>query len=613
MSQRSIRHRPVHLRRAFVLVRAALGLLAVLFAALAVPAGVASAHAIVVDITPADGSALLTPPSEVVVTFSEPMLPDQLSVEVLEGSGRVPPTASAALDPDDPTRVVIHVGPMDDGIYQVRLSGRDVEDLHEAIARTSFAVGDTAPPPSAPVIASFEPLETAARWLVAVALALLVGVTAVRTRWPDVPIARPRRLRRIALAGGALVLVGRLGVLAARTVSLGGDRVEAARTVLGTSEAQRMLLVFVALGCIAVVEQPRRFLWLDVPVVARYGLTCRQALAWLGVGYLAVLEGWGGHSALNGPPEPAMVLAKSAHLLGLGLWIGVLAVALVMSAGAASRRAALAAMSGYALAGALITVVSGLVLSSRLIVSVTALAATPYGVMLMIKLGLIAGAAALGLRMRRAIRSGWSLAELATLSAVVLFGAAMATATPAVDPGFTGAPEPVEPPQPAAIVDDLLVQVRAIPGLPGDNTLELRIADTRRPSPGPVTSVDVRAGGEVSTVVPDDDGLAFVDGVQLPAGESQVDVVANRRGWPDAHTAMVVTTDVPVWRHDPIVSSAAIRWRLIALAVLVAAAGSALLRRRRRTSPVGDAPASAIGGSRTALAAGEHPDDPSAG
>jgi len=306
-----------------------------------------------------------------------------------------------------------------------------------------------------------------------------------------------------------------------------------------------------------------------------------------------------------------MVLAKSAHLVGLGLWIGVLAVALAVSAGASSRRAALSAMSGYALLGALITVVSGLVLSSRLVVSMTALAATPYGVMLMVKLGLIVGAVALGLRMQRAIRSGWSFAELAVLSAVILFGAAMATATPAVDPGFTDADASVEPTRPAAIVGDLPVQVRAIPGLPGANTLELRIADTRRPSPGPVTSVDVRAGGVVSTVVPDDDGLAFIEGVELPAGESEVDVLANRSGWPDAHTAVVVMTDVPLWRHEPVISSAAIRWPLIGLAFLIAAAGAAvLLRRSRREMGASGATAtSPTGGRQTSLAAGEHADD----
>jgi hypothetical protein len=244
-------------------------------------------------------------------------------------------------------------------------------------------------------------------------------------------------------------------------------------------------------------------------------------------------------------------------------------------------------------------------------VSVTALAATPYGTMLMVKLGLIAAAVALGLRMRRAKRSRWSFAELAVLGAVIMFGAAMATATPAVDPGFTDARTVVEPARPAAIVDDLLVQVRAIPGLPGANTLELRIAETRRPSPGPVTSLEVRADGEVSTVVPGDDGLAFLEGVDLPAGESEVDVLVNRRGWPDAHTAVLVTTDVPVWRHDRILSSAAIRWPLIGAALLLAVGGAAALARRRRhvQSSAADAPAAATRRRRTAVGAGDDPDD----
>ena len=102
------------------------------------------------------------------------------------------------------------------------------------------------------------------------------------------------------------------------------------------------------------------------------------------------------------------------------------------------------------------------------------------------------------------------------LGIVVLLGAAMATATPALDPGFTDRVQ-VGPTPPLAVeADDLLVQARAIPAHPGVNTIELRIGETRRPSPGAITAVAIGVLGAHHVVVPNEDGVAFVEGVVLP-------------------------------------------------------------------------------------------------
>ena len=543
-------------------------------------ASTASAHAIVDSIEPADGSALLSAPEHVVVTFSEPMLADGLSVEVTAPNLDPQPTAVVALDPADATRVIVRLGALDNGTYQVRVSARDAEDLHEVIARSSFAIGGVAPPPSSPVIAGPEPIETGARWMFATGLALLIGVTALRTRWPDVPIDRPRRLRALARAGLVLALFGRVGVLVARMVTLGGSRSDAARTVLDTTDARRLLLVLIALGCVAMLEVPQRAAWLDVSLRAGSHLTCRQALSWLGVVNLAVLAAWGGHSALDGSVEPGMVVAKTGHLLGLGLWVGVLGVGVAVSANRAARRSTLAAMSQVALAGALLTVVSGVVLTSRLVVSITALTSTAYGLLLVTKIALVVGAAGLGLGMLRSRRSHRAFGELGMLATVVLIGTAMATATPAIDRGFTNASVTVTAPAPALAADDLLLQIRAIPARPGTNSLELRAGETRRPSPGAITSIEITAAGAVTTAFPSTAGLAFVDGIDLPAGQSAVDVVVHRAGWPDTAASLVVATDVPAWRHRPVVSSARIRWPLLGLASLIALIGATALYRR---------------------------------
>ena len=540
------------------------------------PSALARAHAIVDEVTPADGSALVDQPHQVVFTFSEPILADGVGVEIASGVDSATPTVSAAVDTADPTRVIVDLGAMPNGTFQVRVRVHDREDLHEVVARTSFAVGESAPDPSPPIVDDAEPMETAARWMFATGLVLLVGVVATRFGRRAVVMARPRRLAHLVVSGVVLVIAGRVGILVARTVSLGGTLSDDALTVVRTSDAQRLVLVAVALGCVVVSELPTRLVWLDVLVRLDHRLTVRQALGWTGVVNLAVLAGWGGHSALEGPLEPLSALAKSAHLVGIGLWVGVLAVAVVVNVGTPQLRPSLSASSSIAVTGAFLTVASGLLLSSRLVISFTALAATPYGRMLALKLVLVVIAVPIGLLLSRTARTAWPVVELGVVSLVVVLGAAIATATPALDPGFTdrdGAPATVAP---ALAIEDLLVQARAIPGRPGINTIELRIGETRRPSPGPVVDIDLEIDGNRYVAQPNADGVAYAEGVTLAVGDSPVVVVLHRRRADDASADLVVSTRPAVYEHEVFISSARLGGWLVGLAVIVSLVGVAI-------------------------------------
>ncbi len=130
-------------------------------AVVAVTAAPASAHAIVQEVTPADGSALDDPPTQITFRFSEAILDEELTVDVVASNGRLVTPHTTGLDPTDATRVVIGLDPLPIGTYQIRLTARDREDLHQVVARTSFAVGEAPPPPSPPVIAAPERVETA--------------------------------------------------------------------------------------------------------------------------------------------------------------------------------------------------------------------------------------------------------------------------------------------------------------------------------------------------------------------------------------------------------------------------------------------------------------------
>ena len=562
--------------------RAALRIvIGMLILVIGLPSGVASAHAIVQTITPGDGSVLLESPDQVVVTFSEPMLPDALIVEVRPGADQPVPTSSAMVDPTDGRRVVIDLGPMEDGSYQVRLIARDAEDLHEVVARTSFAIGDAAPTPSPPIVASYEPVESVARWIFAGGLALLIGVMALRERWAAGVAARPRRVHSLVVAGIALIVLGRLGVLLGRMLSLGGDLGSALATVSRTADAQRLLFVAVALGCVVIDELPNTAPWLDVPVRKAGRLSVRRALGWVGVVNLAVLAAWGSHSALEGPIEPITLLAKTGHLMGLGLWVGVLAVVLVVGAGDAHWRRGLSATSRVAVGGAFLTVASGVVLTSRLIVSLTGLRNTPYGQMLAVKIALVAIAVVLGLAVSRGAKRNWSYLELGALSVVVLIGAAMATATPALDPAFTQGRAAATLVRPATEADDLILQARAIPGHPGANTIELRIAETRRPSLGEVDTVEIEVDGTRYEVTPQD-GLAFIEDVILPGGESTLATTVHRVGWADATASLSVVAEPVAYVEPTWISSARMKTPLMLLAAAVALGGLALWWTTRR-------------------------------
>lgn len=559
-------------------------LVLVALAAVLGPSRPASAHAIVESVTPPDGSTLEAAPTQVVVTFSEAVLADNLSVSVRSAGGVEDPTGTRAhVDPADGARVVIDLGSLPRGTYQIRLTAHDKVDLHQVVATTSFAVGEAPPPPSPPVIAGPEGFETVARWLSALGLALVVGALAVRWGGPTLPVERPRRLRTLVVAGAAASVAGRLGVLVARVVSLDTSRAQALRSMVNTADAQRFALVLVAAALLLVGERQARSGYdADAGDRRAVALARRPTVGWLGVATLVWVAAWSGHSDL-GSRTYLVPMAKAGHLLGLSLWLGVIVAALAATATAGARLRILRALSPVAVFGAGLTVVSGLLLASRLIVSVTALLSTPYGQALVLKAVLAALAVACGwLVVARARRITLSSVELALLGVVVLAGAAMATATPAIDPSFLDQPRTDLRLAPTAAASDLLMQVRAIPGQPGINTLEVRVSSTRRPNPGPVTDVVLTVAGTDVVARPDDDGLALVPGVVLPAGPVPVGLRAHRVDWPDGVASLSLPVEPPVYVHPVRGSSAPLRWPLTGAAWAGIVAGAVVLRRRHR-------------------------------
>lgn len=538
----------------------------------AMPSTPVGAHAIVEAVSPADGTLLASAPTELRIEFSEPISEEFIQVAPLTSSAAIEEPLIGTLDGADPTVLVIALPPLADGLYQIAFGVRDREDLHEVRGRTSFAIGDHAMvAPSAPPAPPAQPFETAARWLFATGLAVLVGVVLTRGRWPNAPVARPERLVPVTVVGLAAVVAGRVGVVVARALDLDVGLFDGLAAVARTSDVARLPVILVAAVCVVPLVLPRRFTSLDAPVVTGRSITIRVTLGWMAVAWLAVVASWGDHAALQGEVEPAIAIAKALHLIGLGVWVGVLVVTLAVNAGSGRTTAALSWWSRVAVIGAIGTIASGLVLASRTVVSITGLFATAFGQLLVVKLIGIAAAVVLGLTHRRLGRALPALGELVALVGVVLLGASMSTSGPAIDDAYLPAPAATAPGVVSAEVDDILVRLRAIPAQPGPNDLELAVVQTRRPVLAPVTRVMVTAttptGQRSWTVSPDARGAAVISDVQLAEGATDVDVALLRPSLPAAQVDLLLDTLAPEYHHPVIVSSRPIRTPLLMLAL----------------------------------------------
>ena len=556
---------------------------------LALPSGPVLAHAIVEEVAPADGTLLASAPAELRVSFSEPISDEFIEVAFLTTTTSVDDQLSGRLDPADQRVLVVSLPPLEDGLYQVRFGVRDREDLHEVRGRTSFSIGDHAmAAPSSPPAPPAQPLETAARWLFAAGLALLVGVVVTRSRWPDAPVAVPRRLVWLTAAALGSIVLGRVGVIMARAYDLHVGLGPGLSAVARTSDVSRLPVVIVAALCSVPLLAPRRYASLDAPVVAGRSLSIRAALGWMSVIWLAIVAAWGDHAALRGAVEPSIAFAKAAHLIGLGTWIGVLVVTLVVNAGSGRTAAALAASSRVAVVGAIVTIASGCLLAGRMVVSITGLFATAFGKLLVLKLVLVVVAAVGGLVHRRLRRSAPAVVEAVLLAGVVLLGASMATSGPATDAAYLPAPGSTTPGAVNGESSDVIVRLRAVPAQPGPNDLEVNVVQTRRPAPAPVTEVTVTAltttGPQSWTVVPDERGAAVITGVNLPEGVTAVSVALTRSALATADVQLELTTQALRYHHPVIVSSQPIRTplRMLALAASLLAVVVLLTAPRRQ-------------------------------
>jgi hypothetical protein len=344
-----------------------------------------------------------------------------------------------------------------------------------------------------------------------------------------------------------------------------------------------------------------RFLTIVRPMVLRT-TGSRIGLAEFGSAILTtgliILAAFASHAAIGGSFSMGVAL-RVGHVGAMGIWVGGLVVLVVARRrfGAAACADMLRVFSPVAAVCVAVTAATGLLLAGREVTSLTALFTTGFGDVLVIKVVLLAVALILGARHASAIRRGRPIrsltvaVEAAVALVVVLGGAALATATPAVGQRFDPAVE-VLPTNASDKTDDLLVRLTIGPSRPGRNLLRVEFIDSRKPAPAPPESVTVEmtnASGEVVTRRggPPVDGIVDLDPADISApGPLRVTVRVDRSSRPVAPVSFDWTigpTTIP--RVETVVSDRPLTPFMQAGALCVVAFTAIVigLRRRKRS------------------------------
>jgi copper transport protein len=381
-------------------------------AALAAPAA-AWAHAALLRTVPQASGTVNTPPTQLLLTYSEPVEPRFAIVSVTDAAGRQQTAGPPRRSPTDPNTLVVPLKKTAEGWYLVYWRAISV-DGHPVRGAYTFAVGPNAGPIPEFVIPSIS--ETAAtpklivfRWLTFLSVMASIGLLALR-----LAIARPvvRRvsgtnLRNVSIAflvaSAAGLIVTPIYVLLAtaqfalRSFFAFGDLVPLVRASAfgrGFIDLEICFALFVVAGAIAIaVDRPEREHRSVAELLAFTG-------AWLGAAATLLVPGAAGHPAETSPRGLALAL-DWVHLASGAIWIGGLIGLLVLwrSLPVARRVAGLVVavprFSTVALVSVVALAASGTWASILHLPTLATLWDTSYGKAILVKVALLAVAVAL--------------------------------------------------------------------------------------------------------------------------------------------------------------------------------------------------------------------------
>lgn len=377
-----------------------------------------SAHAVPVTSNPAANAILETAPTELSITFNEPVVPTLSRIVLLNRTGEE--VAVGPVQPVDAENLTLAVSlpSLGDGAYLVSWQVLSTVDGHTTSGIFAFGVGVaelSAVSQEATITAQLSPLSAAARWFTLTAIALLLGLFAFRlfvwnpvvngveleTEEEQLDLTLARASLKIGLVGLVLLGVGILLILIDQANSYnlfqGGNITTWVGTRFGSMWLMRLLLT-AALGFWLAN------LWKGVPGdrSALRGWEWWSGLL-LSIG-LAASSTLISHSAALAEDATVATAVDLAHTLAAGVWVGGLVYLALTLWQARVLPAESRAWFNYSLilnfsAIAALSVgtltVSGTYLSWQHIGSWTALVGTAYGLTLLAKIGLALAAFAI--------------------------------------------------------------------------------------------------------------------------------------------------------------------------------------------------------------------------
>ncbi|MDX5961863.1 copper resistance protein CopC [Rhodococcus opacus] len=396
--------------------------------------GLASAHPTLLFTEPGSEAGVADSPQSITLMFNETVTVGPGAVVLLDNAGREVPVGAASTGRDGQFVSARLAETLPAGTYTVRwrVTGSDgdlVEDdfrFAVGLALTGGGEGNGGQ--------STSWLDVALRWLLftglAVALGGLIGerfTSTARAEKPTLPAPRS------PVAGGVLIaLVGVVGLGVTLVVGAGTGSAlwqGGAGGVLLAEAAGLMLAL-----ALIVVDRRRWAIAAVMVVVAAEGVRSHADVA---------APGWG--AVLTG-----------VHLAAAAIWVGaLLQTARAVVVWRHERAAVQWVLAGYTrLAGwtFVVVVVTGVV-SGLLLVPLSALVSTTYGRVLLVKLGLVAGASGLALAARRMHRAPDRFARVrkvirgeSAMLILVLAASAVLVSTPPVSGSQqSGPPVPIGP------------------------------------------------------------------------------------------------------------------------------------------------------------------------
>lgn len=349
---------------------------------------VAFGHAGMRSSDPEPGATLGDTPTAVRLSFSEAPDPSLSVVRVVDTAGVAHQIGGPQAGAGDSRSMILRVGPLDRGVYTVSWRIVSAVDGHATQGAYSFGVRAT---PTVGVLTAESPTtiapaaEIMARSVLMLGLVILLGVGAGRTfRFAGSGSSM------LAVTGWILAAAG-LGLLAwVQLANAGGDlapflqapigRALIARAVAVASAGAALLFFFFVAACPQLMRGA---------MIALSGATLAAIWVHAAAGHAAAERGW---------QLAAMVASQWAHVVGVGVWIGGLAVLLLAMRGTASeaKAAAVRRFASVAAAGLLVVAFTGAIRSVGELSTWSDLISDVYGRTVAAKIGLAAAIAALG-------------------------------------------------------------------------------------------------------------------------------------------------------------------------------------------------------------------------